>query len=157
MSQKSRAFFVQWRGHVFNDRMEKATAVGIQRAGIFFHGRCRGALNIANTGTRRKRTRDTKAGKRGSGYTTYDNPSAPGEPPRKRTGHGQRNVVYEFNRDWDDPKVRVGVKKTAVYMAFLELGTKVVAARPWLMATLRKYWGTISRLAAIGGKGMIGR
>jgi len=123
----------------------------------FFHARVREAVNRPNTGTRRKRKRSTAAGGKGSGYTTYDRPSKPGEPPRKRTGHGQSQIVWEFNGDNNAPAARVGVKENGLYMAYLELGTRRIAKRPWLQATLERHKAMIGRLAATGGSGEVGR
>lgn len=64
-------------------QLRNATAVGLKRAAVYFHARVRAAVNRPNTGTRRKRKRTTVAGKKGSGYTTYDRPSLPGEAPKK--------------------------------------------------------------------------
>lgn len=138
-------------------QLRKATAVGLKRAAVYYHARVRAAVNRPNTGTRRKRTRSTSAGRKGSGYTTYDNSSKAGEPPKKRTGHGQSNIVWEFNGDTRAPACRVGVKENALYMAYLELGTRRIAPRPWLMAMLQQHKATIGRLAATGGRGEVGR
>jgi hypothetical protein len=136
----------------FNRKLSKATAGGLRKAAVFLHARVRAATNVQNTGTRRRRKRKTVAGGKGSGYTTYDNPSKPGEPPRKRTGIGHSNIVWESNDSRHNPAVRIGVNRTGIYMIFLELGTRTIEARPWLLATLRRYWRTIARLAATGGK-----
>ncbi len=151
----SQNFRFKFHGDEFDRQLRKATATGLKRAAIFFHARCRAAVNVPNTGTRRKRKRGTAGGEKGSGHTTYDNPSKPGEPPRKRTGFGQSGIVWEYNGNPRNPIVRVGVTGKAIYMAFLELGTATVAARPWLMATLKKHWRTIAKLAATGGKNQI--
>lgn len=81
--------------------------------------------------------------------TIYPYPSKPGEPPRKRTGWGQRHVVWEF-----DPRTmrgRVGIAKNAIYMLYLELGTRRVKRRPWLVATLKKRLKVLGMLASTGG------
>jgi hypothetical protein len=138
-------------------QLRKATAKGLKMAAVFYHARVREAVNRPNTGTRRKRTRTTVAGKKGSQYTTYDQPSKAGEPPRKRTGHGQSQIVWEFNGDQQSPAARVGVKENGLYMAYLELGTRHIAPRPWLSAILQRYKAMIGRLAATGGSGEVGR
>lgn len=98
-----------------------------------------------------KTTKDGKVRKVRS-VTIYPYPSQPGEPPRKRTGWGQRHVVWEFVNDPSrGPSGRVGIAKNAMYMLYLELGTRRVKRRPWLVATLRKYLQSIGLLAATGG------
>lgn len=76
----------------------------------------------------------------------YLTPSRPGEPPRKRTGAGQSGVQYEL--DEATHSARVGVLKNVVYMLYLELGTRRVAARPWLLATLKRNLAKLSDIAA---------
>lgn len=136
----------------FHALIDQATAEGLQRAGIFYHTACKQKVNKSNAGVRKTRTRNTKAGKKGSQYTIYPNSSKPGEPPRARTGFGRQNIVYEFNGDVKNPAVRVGVQRNGRYMFSLELGTKRVAARPWLLRTLIENKEQIARLAALGGK-----
>jgi len=80
--------------------------------------------------------------------TIYPYPSKPGEAPRKRTGWGQRHIVWEF----DATRIagRVGVSAAAIYMLFLELGTRIVKRRPWLVVTLMKNLRMIGQLACTG-------
>ena len=136
----------------FHALIDQATAEGLQRAGIFYHTACKHKVNVSNAGVRKTRQRDTKAGKKGSTYTVYPNSSKPGEAPRARTGFGRQNIVYEYNDNPKDPAVRVGVARNGKYMFWLEIGTKRVAARPWLLRTLLEHKEQIARLAAIGGK-----
>jgi hypothetical protein len=78
----------------------------------------------------------------------YDTPSRPDEPPRLRTGFGQRNIAYEI----EPGRGRVGVRKNARYMAFLDQGTRYIDPRPWLLATAKKIWGRLQALA-LGKRG----
>lgn len=135
---------LKFYGKEFNRALKKATADGLQRATLFYHRKCRESLNTPNTGRRVRVKRQTAGGNKSS-RTIYPNPSKPGEPPRKRTGWGQRHVVQEFDRN--RVAGRVGVAKNAMYMLFLELGTPRVKRRPWLVATLMKNQGAIGRLA----------
>jgi hypothetical protein len=127
----------QWNGNGAMDAIRALVWEGIRRATLFYWDRLQSELNVPNTGERRKRVVNTSQGKIGSTYTVYPNPSKPGEPPRKRTGNLQRNVMYEL--DEASLKSRVGITPNAIYGLFLELGTIYMLARPWLMATLRKY------------------
>ena len=105
----------------------------------FFWGHLLQALNVPNSGVRVKR--------RGGGTrTVYPNPSKPGEPPRKRTGWLQRHVQREYDKA--SLTSRVGVQRNALYGIFLELGTRRMAARPWLLATLNKVRTQLEAIAA---------
>jgi len=117
----SKNFDFQFRGDEFNRRLRRATATGLKNAAIHYHARCRAAVNVPNTGTRRKRSRKTAGGEAGSQYTTYDRPSKPGEPPRKRTGIGKSAIRWEFNDNQRNPAVRIGVTRQGLYMAFWSL------------------------------------
>ncbi len=75
----------------------------------------------------------------------HKTPSAAGEPPRKRSGFLQGNVQREYDRA--ALTSRIGVSKNARYGVFLDLGTRFVKARPWLFATIKKYWQQIQALA----------
>ena len=138
---------LRWFGKEFDRQLKAATFTGLNRAGTFYHAKCREAVSVPNTGKRVKR-------KLGNGtYTIYPNPSQPGEAPRLRTGFGQKNILKENNKErmW----VRVGVGANAEYMANLEVGTKTVARRPWMIPTLRDNANVIGKLAATGGKSEI--
>ncbi|MBY0523429.1 MAG: hypothetical protein K2R98_08515 [Gemmataceae bacterium] len=100
----------------------------IRRAVVFFWQSVQTALNVSNP-------------------RPYRTPSQPGEPPRKRTGFLAANVKYELGQA--QMKGRVGIGANALYGLFLETGTKWMAARPWLQATLDKVIGQLR--AIIGG------
>ncbi|MBC7350850.1 MAG: hypothetical protein H5U08_00680 [Thermogutta sp.] len=92
---------------------------------------------------RRVRTRSTSKGKKGSQYTEYAG-SNPGQPPQVRTGHGRKNVAIEEHQA--QLMTRLGVRKSAAYMAYLELGTSRIAARPWLVRALKETEGVLRTL-----------
>lgn len=119
----------------FNAALRSATADGIRRATVYAHQQAQLEVNKPNTGVRVPVKRQTPGGNKSS-RTIYPNPSAPGEPPRKRTGWGQRNIVWEF----DSLRVigRYGVRKNALYMYFLHIGTRFIAPRPWMLAPIEK-------------------
>ena len=75
----------------------------------------------------------------------YTTPSAPGSPPRKRTGFGAANVRYELDEKAQEG--RIGVAKNAAYMAYLDQGTATCGARPWLLATILKILPQLKALA----------
>lgn len=135
-----------------NKALTNATAEGLTRATVMYHTKARMALNVPNTGVRVK-VRKRQPGSNKTTRTIYPNPSKPGESPRKRTGWLQRHVVQEI--DTKKMASRVGVQKNAIYGLYLELGTKHVARRPWLVATLMKNKAIIAKLLAVGGQGKV--
>ena len=139
------AVVLKWRGDTFNHRLKDATAEGLQRATVFYHNACRRAVSAPNTGK----------SPRGGGARVYPNASQPGKPPRLRTGFGRANILQEFSKD--KMAGRVGVGRKAMYMFYLEIGTRRVARRPWLMKTLQHNQERIGQLAATGGRGQIGQ
>lgn len=130
-----------WKGKEFENYLRKASAAGIQRATVYLHTESRRAVSKANSGV------DVANGEGGT-VRVYPNPSKPGEPPRLRTGWGRRHVVYEF--DSQLMAGRVGVSKPGIYMFYLEVGTRRIQRRPWLLATLMGHREIIGRLAASG-------
>lgn len=68
--------------------------------------------------------------------TVYPNSSKPGEPVRRRTGIGQKNIVSGVR----GMRARVGYTKNARYMTFHELGIKYPSGRqrrPLMVPALR--------------------
>jgi len=114
---------MSWNGDDILNRLQAEVAKRLLLAATFLQSEYRKRVNIPNTGTRRKRTRDTAAGKKGSSYTTYDNPSRPGEYPRKITGAGQQGTAFEPASIAaivaGGVEVLVGHRKNVEYMAFL--------------------------------------
>lgn len=60
-------------------------------------------------------------------------PSAPGDPPNKQSGRGNSSIAWELV---SDAIARIGTNVR--YMRWQELGTKLMAARPWLRRALRE-------------------
>ena len=155
---------MKWNGRQFEQRLRKATADGLLRAGTFYHAKCREAVSKPNTGrsvrvVRKVKVRTRKDGqkdKRFKGFkkvskTIYPNPSKPGESPRLRTGFGRANVVVN-HKGGRNPHARIGVSRNGMYMFWLEVGTRRVARRPWLVKALLENKEVIGKLAATGGK-----
>lgn len=124
---------VKIRDKEFLQALQNATNEGLQRATVYCHGQAQMLVNKPNTGKRVKIKRPVKGGNKSS-RTIYPTPSKPGEPPKKRTGFGQRNIVWEY----DSAKMvgRYGITKNALYMFFLEIGTRFIAPRPWMLKAL---------------------
>ena len=123
-----------FNGDAFKKHLKNATAEGLKSATVFYHTQCRLTVNVANP-----LNPDTGE---------YDSPSEPGEAPRVRTGFGREGIVWEF--DEDKLEGRVGVTLNALYMFWLEIGTKYIARRPWLLSTLLTHQEVIGLLAASG-------
>ena len=138
---------MKWNGKKFEKFLRHTTADGLNRGGTFYHAKCQEVVGRPNTGVKVKVKRQAPGGNK-STRTIYPNPSKAGEPPRKRTGFGQRNIVKEFNRE--KMYVRVGVGANAFYMFLLEIGTRFIERRPWLVSTLKKHLDTIVNLMASG-------
>jgi hypothetical protein len=143
---------LQWNGDAMHEKLVGAAWEGIQRATEFLYDHLRDpVLNVPNSGVKKKRTRDTSRGKKGSTYTIYPDPSQPGEPPRLRTGWLRNHVGRVYDKA--ELKSRVGLKAGAFYGLVLELGTTNLfgkgihmQARPWLLASVKKFWAQLSAL-----------
>lgn len=145
----------------FKQQLMKATAEGLQLAGTFLAAQCKIAVNKPNPHHHVATLSPQASARRGGQktakvYKNMHNQYA-GKPPFTRTGHGRDSIVSAYNNNPFMPIVRVGVRQNAVYMAYLELGTKrkgkqVIMPRPWLIATLMKHKETIARLALSKGK-----
>ena len=103
-------------------RIRALAAEKIARVTVAFHTQVLEELNVSNP-------------------RPHTTPAPPGSPPRKRTGWLQRHVLYEL--DQEQLRGRVGVSVNALYGIWLDIGTRFMAARPWLLATARKYWQTL--------------
>jgi len=90
----------------------------------------------------------TKPGSNKTSIRVYPYPSKPGEPPKKRTGFGQRNITLEF--DEQNNVGRYGIRGNALYMFFLEVGTRRVAARPWMVRALTDHLKMVIALLKTG-------
>jgi HK97 gp10 family phage protein len=145
---------IQWNGDELKKKLLEGGKEGIARATITLHTACQKAVSKPNTGVSKRRTRDTKRGKKGSQYTVYPHPSAPGEPPRLRKGFGRANIQAKFVND--GLTGRVGIFGNAAYMVYLEFGTRRVAARPWLLATLEANKDELAKAAFAGIKEKLG-
>jgi hypothetical protein len=150
------AVVLKIRDREFKDHIRRATAEGLQQAGVFLYSQCMRAVNKSNpfkfVPKSTKKPGARRGGqKKGPVYLNMHNAFA-GQPPFKRTGDGQANIVYEYNDNEKDPRVRVGVSKDGIYMVYLELGTRRILARPWLLEMLNKHSKTIGRLCCTGGQ-----
>jgi HK97 gp10 family phage protein len=72
------------------------------------------------------------------------NPSQPGDPPHKQTGHLRRSVAHEVDATSLTARVGTNVR----YGRFLELGTSNMEARPWLRRALNEMMPQIKAMLA---------
>ena len=129
----------QWRpgnGEVIG-RLRTAGAEAVARAAVYLHAKLLEALSVPNPGVRQGRR------------TVYPNTSLPGQPPRLRTGWLRANVLYEL--DLSAGRARVGLGANAPYGLYLELGTRRMAPRPWLVATLTRVMPQLQAILKHGG------
>ena len=136
---------VRWYGDRVAAELQRSAAEGVQRAGSLLQTRARLLANRPARRIRRKRTRATTAGPKGSQYTEYVG-SRPGQPPALRTGFGRRSITMQFLRQ--RLVARVGPAANAVYMAYLELGTARIKPRPWLKPAIQQSLPAIRALLA---------
>lgn len=95
------------------------------------------------TRIRKRRTRDTARGKKGSQYTVFIG-SRPGQPPMVRRGFGRKSIDIEMFRE--RLETHLGVRRNAAYMAYLEVGTGRIKPRPWLLPALEASQAAIRAL-----------
>jgi hypothetical protein len=133
---------VKWNGGLFVLQVRRATKTGLGRAAVFLHDRFQTAVGVGNKFRHVAKFNAAQRAKRrgqatGVVYENRHNADA-GKPPFPRTGFGQSQIVWEFNGSETSPEYRVGVRKNARYMAFLDQGTRHILPRPWLLSTLQK-------------------
>jgi len=75
-------------------------------------------------------------------------PSRPGEPPKKVSGDLRISIKKEFDR----AAMAVQIGTRLPYGKHLELGTRKMAARPWLRPTLVNHQAEIRARFGVGGK-----
>ncbi len=141
---------LKWNGSALLRFSREAAGAGIRAATIELQTISRKKASIPNPATRHKRVKDTSeqgGGPKGSQYSTWDNSSKAGESVRRRTGFGQKNIVWGY----DGTRIigRVGYTRNARYMTFHELGIRYsggLQKRPTLVPALAD---NLSRLFSI--------
>lgn len=71
--------------------------------------------------------------------TPYPPASVPGESPHKRTGVGRESIGFVVTRKGGLKSfvARVGVDPKGFYMMLLEIGTRNIEPRPWVLVALK--------------------
>ena len=125
----------KWEGEAFKRAMRAEMVRRINTSCYLVLGHAKQLINVEGT------TKSKAAGKRdkhgrflkGSGRLIYGaNPSAPGEPPHKQRGR----LLASVAKDVDPASLTGRVGTNLKYGLFLELGTRLMAARPWLRRSL---------------------
>lgn len=122
---------------------------GIKAATLELQRIARKMASTSNKGVAKKRTRDTSRGKKGSQYTVYPHSSKPGEPVRRRSGFGQKNIAAGLNPSTQTG--RVGYVRNARYMLFHELGIRYrggLQRRPTLVPAVVKNRTRLGKIAS---------
>lgn len=112
---------VQWSGDKFLRDFERRMERNVLAATVFLEAEVKDAIKIQGP----KKTKGV-SGK-------FQRASRPGEPPRLRTGNLRNSIANEVT----GLTGRVGTNLK--YGKSLELGTRHMAPRPYLRATLRKF------------------
>ena len=124
--------------------LEAAAWQGLQRVAIYLKGQLQQVLNVSADPYRKRRTRDTSAGPAGSYYTAYRSPAPKGQPPHKRTGHGQAGVTFVLDRP--ALTARFGVIQNVEYM----IHPHEMKDHPWLLVTAQRLLPQLATLAGYG-------
>lgn len=119
-----------WNGDGIRREAQREARRRLNAAAITVQDHAKRLLSVAGTAPGRS------GGRRVYGATR----SAPGEPPRKQTGRLRASVAREV----DGLTARVGTN--VKYGLHLEIGTRHMAARPWLRRSLAESRNTITRI-----------
>lgn len=151
---------VRWNGDAFVRRMQAQARRNTAAAAIRLNNRIK--AEISQAGTLRYNPA-TKRGKVSKAFRTIYNftHSAPGNPPFKQSGHLRRMIMWELATVGTGGPAVVGrVGTNLKYGRYLELGTRRMRRRPFIVATLRRYESEIRSILiggiAAGGLGSIG-
>lgn len=133
---------IQWYGEERHREIMGEMERRVQAASVVVMNAARGLVGVAGTMLRGKPGRD-KSGKFTKAKIYGAVRSQPGEPPRKQTGQLRRSIAREV-------VALVGrVGTNLEYGRHLELGTRHMAARPWLRRALNE---SRQKLVSILGK-----
>jgi hypothetical protein len=126
---------MKWNGDRELARIRVEMERRIEACCILVETHAKQLLSVAGTAVAhatikiKKRDGSTKTIRKGSSIYGAD-PSKPGEPPHKQSGRLRASVTHEV-------VALIGrVGTNLKYGRWLELGTRIVAARPWLRPSL---------------------
>jgi hypothetical protein len=126
-----------WNGGRYEAQIRAEMARRVTACCLIVERHAKELLSVAGTGVRAATIKSRGRVIR-KGATVYGaSPSAPGEPPHKQTGRLRASVTHELI----GLVGRVGTNLK--YGRWLELGTRIVLARPWLRPSLAACLGQI--------------
>lgn len=130
---------LKWRGGEVSREIEAGIRKNITAASIYLASVIK--ADISQPGTLRYHALTKKGKPSKKAKTVYNfTHSAPGNPPYKQTGRLRASITHEVNG-------LVGRVGTNVrYSRFLELGTRKMAPRPFLLTNMRKHNATLIRI-----------
>lgn len=139
MPNKLDWFGSQWKAD-FLARERK----NVKAAAIFLSSQVKADISQPGTLRTTGQARTKKGRFKRGGNTIYNfTHSAPGNPPYKQTGRLRASQTWELA----GPIQMIGRVGTNVkYGRWLELGTKKMAARPYLRAALQKWGPTLAKI-----------
>jgi len=115
---------MRWHGEEFKRQTAEQLGKNLEAAAIHLKGEIKESLRIGNI--------------------DGSSPSSAGEPPRRVTGRLSGSIAHEVDR-----KRLIGrVGTNVLYGKFLELGTRKMAARPFIRPGLEKARHMIGRILA---------
>lgn len=128
----------EFNANQFTSDLQKQLGDNLERAAIHLTNKVKEALN-------RSQPRSRSVGEKGVWYKGED-PSQPGESPKKITGYLQRSIAHDMSAD----RQQAFVGSNLPAALYLELGTSKMQARPFLRSTLDREADAIAKI--IGGQ-----
>jgi len=129
---------ITWNGEALKRYTHKQIEAGLYAAAVELHRIARKKASIPNAG-QTVAVKRQRAGGNKSSRTIYPHSSRPGESPRRRTGFGQKNIVFGISQD--GTTARVGYTRNARYMTYHELGIRYsrvgLQYRPTIVPAMR--------------------
>jgi HK97 gp10 family phage protein len=131
---------VEWHGDEFLKLTAKELGDNLEKAAVYLKGKVKDKINRSEPYTR-------YVGDHGVYYDGQD-PSSPGEEPKKITGALQRSITHRMSED----RLQAFVGSNLDYAYFLEVGTAKMAARPFLRSTMLEEADALTSIVATGKK-----
>jgi len=145
---------VKWYGTQYEKMARKAVFKGLQSAGLLLHKISRKKASIAAPRAKKLTVglveENGKVSKKAKTTTVIKSASRPDESPFRRTGVGQKNIIYGHDSSLE--QVRVGYGRLARYMIFHELGIHYPHAgfqqRPTIIPAMEDNWSILMQVVA---------